>query len=104
MRRHLNISLPFLILFAVVSSLPAGAAPPEKRLALVIGNASYKANTLATPVKDAALFAQTLQAPGFDGMGGRDLDKDVLRQTFRDFIDSVAKAGPDAVAAVYFAG
>jgi hypothetical protein len=37
-------------------------------------------------------------------MGARDLDKDMLRQTFRDFIDSVAKAGPDAVAAVYFAG
>jgi uncharacterized caspase-like protein len=104
MHRLLKISLPFLAILAVVSSLPAGAAPSEKRLALVIGNASYKAKTLATPVNDAALIAQTLQAAGFDVMGARDLDQDMLRQTFRDFIDSVAKAGPDAVAAVYFAG
>src|SRR5258708_7316637 len=104
MRRHLNISLPFLILFAVVSSLPAGAAPTEKRLALVIGNASYKAGALATPANDAALIAQTLQAAGFDVMGARDLDEGLLRQAFGDFIDAVTKAGPDAVAAVYFAG
>jgi uncharacterized caspase-like protein len=101
---HLKISLPFLILFAVVSSFSAGAAPSEKRLALVIGNAAYKANKLATPVNDAALIAQTLRAAGFDVMGARDLDEDVLGETFRDFIDTVSKAGPDAVAAVYFAG
>jgi uncharacterized caspase-like protein len=104
MCRHLKISLPFLILFAVVSSFSAGAAPSEKRLALVIGNATYKANKLATPVNDAALIAQTLRAAGFDVMGARDLGEDVLGETFRDFIDAVSKAGPDAVAAVYFAG
>src|ERR1700716_998054 len=104
MHRLLKIALPFLALLAVVSSPPAGAAPSEKRLALVIGNASYKAKALATPVNDAALIAQTLQAAGFDVMGARDLDEDLLRQAFRDFTESVAKAGPDAVAAVYFAG
>jgi uncharacterized caspase-like protein len=104
MHRLLNISLPFLTFLAVVSLSPAGAAAPEKRLALVIGNASYKAKTLATPVNDAALIAQTLQAAGFDVMGARDLDEDLLRRTVRDFVDGVAKAGPDAVAAVYFAG
>jgi uncharacterized caspase-like protein len=96
--------LAFLALLAVVSLLPAGAAASEKRFALVVGNASYKAKALATPVNDAALIAQTLQAAGFDVMGARDLDEDLLRQTFRDFTASVAKAGPDAVAAVYFAG
>jgi uncharacterized caspase-like protein len=104
MHRLLKISFPFLAFLAVVSLSSAGAAPPEKRLALVIGNASYKAKTLATPVNDAALIAQTLQAAGFDVMGARDLDEDLLRQTFRDFVDGVAKVGPDAVAAVYFAG
>jgi uncharacterized caspase-like protein len=102
MRRLLKISLPVLAILSIVSSSPAGAA--EKRLALVIGNASYKAKTLATAVNDAALVAQTLRAAGFDVMGARDLDEDLLRQTFRDFIDSATKAGPDAVAAVYFAG
>lgn len=104
MQRFLKISLAFLAFLAALSWSPAGAAPSEKRLALVIGNASYKAKTLATPANDAALIAQTLQAAGFDVMGVRDLDGDGLRQTFRDFIDRVRNAGPDAVAAVYFAG
>ena len=104
MHRLLKISIAFLAFLAVASLSLAGAAPSEKRLALVIGNASYKAKTLATPVNDAALIAQTLQAAGFDVIGARDLDEDLLRQTFRDFIDNVRKAGPNAVAAVYFAG
>jgi uncharacterized caspase-like protein len=96
-------TLAFLA-FAFLFLPQASAAASEKRLALVIGNASYKAKTLATPVNDAALIAQTLQAAGFDIVGARDLDDALLRQTFRDFVDHVAKAGPDAVAAVYFAG
>jgi uncharacterized caspase-like protein len=104
MHRLLGISLACLTFLAALSVSPAGAAPSEKRLALVIGNASYKAKTLATPANDAALIAQTLQAAGFDVIGARDLDGEGLRQTFRDFIDRVKNAGPDAVAAVYFAG
>jgi uncharacterized caspase-like protein len=100
----LKISLAFLALLAAMSLPPAGAAASERRLALVIGNGSYKAKALATPVNDAALIAQTLQTAGFDVMGARDLDEDLLRQTFRDFTDSVANAGPDTVVAVYFAG
>src|ERR1700686_5733861 len=99
-----RILLPLLALLAALTAPPAGAAPSEKRLALVIGNASYQAKTLATPVNDAALIAQTLQTAGFDVMGARDLDNDSLRQAFRDFIDSVTKAGPNTVATVYFAG
>ena len=76
MQRFLKISLAFLAFLAALSWSPAGAAPSEKLLALVIGNASYKAKTLATPANDAALIAQTLQAAGFDVMGVRDLDGD----------------------------
>ena len=104
MQLVLKTLLAVLALFAAVSLPSAGAAASEKRLALVIGNASYKAKALATPVNDAALIAQTLQAAGFDVMGARDLGGDLLRQTFGDFVDRVAKAGPDVVAAVYFAG
>ncbi|MEH2544098.1 putative caspase-like protein [Bradyrhizobium sp. AZCC 2262] len=100
----LKTLLAVLAIFANVSAATAGAAPSEKRLALVIGNASYKAKPLATAVNDAALIAQTLRAAGFDVMGARDLDEDLLRQTFRDFVDAVRSAGPGAVAAVYFAG
>jgi uncharacterized caspase-like protein len=104
MHRLLDILLSCLAILAVVSLPQAGAAASEKRLALVIGNASYKAKALATPVNDAALIARTLKAAGFDVMGARDLDGDLLRQTFRDFTDGIANAGPDVVAVVYFAG
>ncbi|MGA7804124.1 caspase family protein, partial [Bradyrhizobium sp.] len=72
MRRFLTISFYCLALLAALSLSPAGAEPLEKRLALVIGNASYKVRTLATPVNDAALIAQTLRMAGFDVMGARD--------------------------------
>ena len=77
---------------------------PEKRLALVIGNASYKTKPLATAVNDAALIAQTLQSAGFDVVGARDLDLGLLRGAFRDFTTKVASAGTGAVVFVYFAG
>jgi uncharacterized caspase-like protein len=104
MQRILRITLSLLAFLTALSAPTAGAAPSEKRLALVIGNASYHAKTLASPVNDAALIAQTLQAAGFDVMGARDLDEDSLRQAFHAFIDGVTKAGADAVAFVYFAG
>ncbi len=104
LHRFLKASLPFLAFLAAVSLPPASAAQWEKRLALVIGNSSYKLKALATPVNDAALIAQTLQAAGFDVMAARDLDDGLLRQAFRDFVDCVAKAGPDTVIVVYFAG
>src|SRR6202049_1126660 len=104
MSNILRLTLALLTLFAVASAPPAGAAPPEKRLALVIGNAAYQTGALATPANDAGLIAQTLQAAGFDVVGARDLDEDSLRHAFRDFVDNASKAGPDTVVAVYFAG
>src|SRR5690349_13748414 len=104
MPRFLKTFLGLLAIFVIVCAARADAAPSEKRLALVVGNASYKAKPLTTAVNDAALIAQTLRAAGFDVMGARDLDEELLRQTFRDFVDAVRSAGPGAVAAVYFAG
>src|SRR6266568_261575 len=102
--RVLKIPFFFVAVLAALSWSPAGAAPSEKRLALVIGNASYKAGTLATPANDAGLIAQTLQAAGFDVVGARDLDQDSLRRALRDFLEKAAAAGPDTVAFVYLAG
>lgn len=76
----------------------------ETRFALVIGNAEYKAGTLATPANDAGLVADALQAAGFTVTGARDLDQATLRETFREFLGQVSAAGPDAVALVYLAG
>ena len=59
---------------------------------------------LATPANDAGLIAQTLQAAGFDVVGARDLDQDLLRHAFRDFLDKATNSGPDTVAFVYVGG
>ncbi|WP_185157050.1 caspase family protein, partial [Methylobacterium symbioticum] len=92
-------------LVALPCLLGAGAAQAlEKRLALVIGNAAYPAQALATAANDAGLVAQTLQAAGFDVMGARDLDETGLRQAFRDFVEKAEAAGPEAVTFVYLSG
>ncbi|WP_223977031.1 caspase domain-containing protein, partial [Bradyrhizobium sp. RD5-C2] len=87
-----------------LSSLPVHAQDQEKRLALVVGNGAYQAGALQTAANDAGLIAQTLQAAGFDVVGARDLDGETLRKSFRDFIQKVQDAGPNAVAFVYLAG
>jgi len=104
MRRPLKTVFAVLAFLAVVSSPTAGIAGSQRRLALVIGNASYAGHALATPVNDAALISQTLQAAGFEVTGARDLDEVLLRRAFHDFADKLNSAGPDAIAVVYFAG
>jgi len=83
---------------------PAAAQQPEKRIALVVGNAAYAKSPLATAANDAGLIAQTLQAAGFDVIGARDLDGDTLRKSFRDFIHKAESSGPGTVAMVYLGG
>jgi len=82
----------------------AQGPPPEKRIALVIGNGGYQAGAVDTAVNDAGLIAQTLQAAGFDVVGARDLDQDTLRRAFRDFLEKAEGAGPNTVAFVYLSG
>src|SRR5581483_7368493 len=96
-----------LALFAILACAPlpqSGAAAAERRLALVVGNASYKAKPLASAINDAALIAQTLQLAGFDVIGARDLDLSQLRKTIGDFTDKIASTGPSATVVVYFSG
>ncbi|GBU17301.1 hypothetical protein AOPFMNJM_0795 [Methylobacterium jeotgali] len=100
--------LPALLL-TIAATLGCGAPRaqaqgPEKRIALVIGNAAYTGAPLATPANDAGLVAQTLQAAGFDVAGARDLDEDGLRRALRDFVDKAAASGPDTVAFLYLSG
>src|SRR3979411_263975 len=91
----------FAFVFVTASS---HAAPAERRIALVVGNANYQAGALQTPANDAGLIAQTLQAAGFDVSGARDLDQDSLRRAFRDFLDQAAASGPNTVAGMYLSG
>ena len=106
------MSRSLLALFAAIllagaaptAALAQQAAPPNPRIALVIGESAYGDQTLATPVNDAALIAQTLQAAGFDVVGARDLDQNSVRAAMRDFLTKAATIGPDMQAFVYLAG
>jgi len=104
MRNVLRLSLFWLVACTALALAPRSSAAAEQRFALVIGNSQYKAGTLATPANDAGLVADALQAAGFTVTGARDLDQATLRESFRDFINQVAAAGPDGVALVYLAG
>jgi len=97
-----GIFLVLVLAAAPVQTLRAEDEGP--RLALVIGNSHYKIAPLATPVNDAGLVAQTLQAAGFDVTGAADLDRESLRKTLRDFVAKVQQAPPNAVVFVYLAG
>jgi uncharacterized caspase-like protein len=89
---------------APIFAAPAHAQTPERRFALVIGNTEYKAGRLPTAANDAGLIAETLRIAGFDVAGARDLDQDTLRRSFREFLDKVSAAGPEAVSVIYLAG
>jgi uncharacterized caspase-like protein len=99
-----KFAFALVALLAIAFAPDAGAETAEQRIALVIGNGGYQTGALPTAVNDAGLIAQTLQAAGFDVLGARDLDEDLLRHTFRDFVEKVSKAGPNTVAVIYFAG
>ena len=104
----MNMTLKFCALFVsaafILATSQSDAAPSERRMALVIGNANYAAGALPTPANDAGLIAQTLQAAGFDVTGARDLDQDTMRRTFREFLDKASSAGPDTVVFIYLGG
>src|ERR1700755_50990 len=96
------ISLSFLGLLLSAAEAQQPASNP--RIALVVGNATYRDAALATPANDAGLVAQTLQAAGFDVVGARDLDGQSLRTALRDFLQKAAAIGPDMQAFVSLAG
>src|ERR1700734_4155739 len=94
------------LLAAALLSLAGSAqqAVRNPRIALVIGNATYRDAALATAANDAGLIAQTLQAAGFDVIGARDLDADGLRNSFRDFLEKVQADPANTVAMIYLSG
>jgi uncharacterized caspase-like protein len=105
----LRLRAVFATILILASGLLAPAAQaqqaaPNPRIALVIGNATYRDAALATTANDAGLVAQTLQAAGFDVVGARDLDGQSLRTALRDFLEKASAAGPDMQAFVYLSG
>jgi len=87
--------------------LPVDAAelPPDRRVALVIGNSEYQyIARLSNPTNDAALMAGTLKSLGFSLVGGgaqKDLDKPALDRAVQAFGQAAEGA---TVALFYYAG
>jgi hypothetical protein len=92
-------------LLALGAYLLGGPALAETRLALVIGNSSYKSVTpLPNPVNDAKAIADDLKAAGFDVMLADDLGQSDMRRAIRDFTSKIVSKGNDTVVLVYYAG
>ncbi|MES1147567.1 MAG: caspase family protein, partial [Bradyrhizobium guangdongense] len=91
----------FLVLFAIW--LGCGPAMAERRVALVIGNSTYKSvPRLTNPANDATLVGGMFKKAGFDAVDVKlDLNVAEMRRALRDFGDKTRDAG---VAVIYYAG
>jgi branched-chain amino acid transport system substrate-binding protein len=77
------------------------AQPKEQRVALVIGNSSYKSSPLKNPVNDARDMANSLRGYGFTVIERTNLTTRQVGQTLREFR---SKLTPGSVAVVFYAG
>jgi hypothetical protein len=77
------------LLFATVASCAAsdgaGAAGSERRVALVIGNATYSGAPLRNPVNDARAVSRTLKALGFEVISAENSTQKQIRRAIIDF-------------------
>lgn len=90
-------------LIALLSTISAGPALADKRVALVIGNSAYKSVApLPNPAKDAAAIGAMLTKAGFEVVDAReDLVATDMKRLIRDFSDKVRDAD---IAVVFYAG
>lgn len=82
--------------------IPAAIEAPEKRVALVIGNARYQAVTpLVNPTNDADDVAAALSELGFEVLRGIDLSRESMSRVTRDFARRSKTAD---IAMAYYSG
>ena len=75
--------------------------PPDRRVALVIGNATYKVNPLKNPVNDSTDMARSLRSVGFEVIEANNTTLAQMREVTRRFAD---KLGNSDVGLVYYSG
>jgi uncharacterized caspase-like protein len=83
--------------------LSAGLASAERRVALIIGNSTYKnVQPLANPAKDAAAVGALFKKAGFEVVESKlDLGNTAMRRAIREFTGTAKNAD---IAVVYYAG
>ena len=95
-------ALFFTLFLSLVIALPALA---EKRVALVIGNSSYKnISSLTNPANDARLMAKVLKAQGFEVILGLDLEYRAMKRIIRRYTAKLQRHGPDTIGFIFYAG
>ena len=94
-----------LLLAAMLLAAPA-QAQGGRRIALVIGNASYNAQVgrLDNPGRDADLIAGALRGRGFAVTVIKDAGRVALQQAVDRYAKSLGQAGPGAVGFFYYSG
>jgi uncharacterized caspase-like protein len=106
MRPGFSAFVPVLAALLFFLTISAGfAASGEPRVALVIGQSSYRAvPALPNAGNDAKRMAELLASAGFDVTSAPDLSQSDMRQAISDFAGKVATSGAGAVALVFYAG
>ena len=70
-----------------------GGTDTDRRIALVIGNGSYKSSPLRNPVNDAVDVASKLKRLGFNVTDGKDMTRKEMYNAIREFGDNLKKGG-----------
>ena len=83
------------------SPRPQAALRPERRVALIVGNAAYQTSPLDNPVNDATDVDAGLKRAGFQTTLLRNATLAQMREATRRFADQLTTAD---VALIYFAG
>jgi hypothetical protein len=102
--RHYQIlSMLLCMIVGMVLAFPdAAEAIQEKRVALVIGNSTYKVSPLANPVNDATDIAAKLESFGFEVFHYSNASQREMEQSIRKFHRALFQEG--TVGLFYYAG
>ncbi|WEZ85880.1 caspase family protein (plasmid) [Rhizobium sp. 32-5/1] len=95
------MKIPAVVLFLLLSALGAHAEG-DARIALIIGNSTYKSlPKLPNPIEDARLMEKALKAVGFETV----TIVDATRQRFIEGMKTLSsKIGPESSVVVFYAG
>jgi len=90
-----------LLLWPLWSWLPPASAATAGRVALVMGNGSYREQALRNPVNDAREMTRTLRGLGFDVIEVLDADKRTMESAIVEF---GRRLSPQGVGLFFYAG
>lgn len=91
----------FLTLICIVVAMSQALAQSERRVALVIGNSSYREAPLKNPANDAKAMAAALQKRGFKVILRQDATKSDMENAVAEFGEQLSQ---DAVGLFFYAG